>query len=330
MPPATEGEMQRVPLLIALCTLLAASADGQVHMVGLPATCGEPEPIDAIDAHTHFYDPHRPEGLPWPAKDDKLLYRTVLPAEFKKLTKPYSIRSTIVVEASPWLEDNQWLLDLAAREPFIIGVVGRLDPASDDFVKHFARFVKNPLFRGIRIDHAELRRGLEQKPFLEHLRLLVNHDRTLDVNGGPDMPADVARLAQVLPGLRIVIDHAANVKIDGRPVPDAWLQRIRAAARGKNVFCKVSALVESTGRNRGEAPKAVDYYRPTLDALWETFGEDRLIYASNWPVCENGASYATVHAIADGYFQPRGKAAREKFFSRNATAAYKPVDPDRK
>jgi L-fuconolactonase len=321
--------MKHLPLLIVPFAVLAASIGGH-HSVLRPATCGEPQSVTAIDAHTHFYDPHRPEGVPWPAKDDKLLYRTVLPAEFKKLTKPFGIRSTIVVEASPWLEDNQWLLDLATREPFIVGVVGRLDPASDDFAKHFERFAKNPLFRGIRINHAELRRGLEQKSFLEHLRLLVKNDRTLDVNGGPDMPADVARLARMLPELRIVIDHAANVKIDGKPVPDTWLEGMRAAAREKNVYCKVSALVESTGRNQGDAPKAVDYYRPTLDALWETFGADRLIYASNWPVCENGASYATVHAIVDGYFQQRGKTAQEKFFARNASAAYKLAEANRK
>src|SRR5438552_2260068 len=87
-----------------------------------------PVSVRAIDAHTHFYDPHRPQGVPWPGKGDKLLYRTVLPPEFKQLTKKHHVQGTIVVEASPWLEDNQWLLDLAAKEPFIVGVVGRLDP----------------------------------------------------------------------------------------------------------------------------------------------------------------------------------------------------------
>ena len=286
-------------------------------------------PPPAIDAHTHFYDPTRPQGVPWPRKEDKLLYRTVLPGEFKKLTQKHRIVGTIVVEASPWLEDNQWLLDLAAKDPFIVGVVGRLDPDSDDFAKHFERFAKDPLFRGIRISHAELRHGVEQKRFLDNLRLLIKHDRTLDVNGGPETPADVARLAQVLPELRIVIDHAANLRIDGKPVPTEWLKGMRAAAAGKNVFCKVSALVESTGHTKGDAPTVVDFYRPTLDALWEILGEDRLIYASNWPVCENAASYATVHAIVRSYLDRRGTAAAEKFFSGNAAAAYKPANPGR-
>jgi L-fuconolactonase len=281
-------------------------------------------------AHTHFYDPTRPQGVPWPGKDDKRLYRRVLPAEFKDLTKKHNVRSTIVVEASPWLEDNQWLLDLARKEPFIVGVVGRLDPAQADFAKNLARFVRDPVFRGIRVNHAELRKGIEQKAFLDNLRLLVKHDRELDLNGGLDLPADVERLARAIPDLRIVINHAANLRIDGNAPPENWLKRMRAAAAGKNVYCKVSALVEGTGRKRGDVPANGEHYRPILDALWDLFGENRLIYGSNWPVSENAAPYATVFEIVHAYFRKRGAVAAEKFFERNAVAAYKPADRNRK
>ena len=104
-----------------------------------------------VDTHTHFYDPTRAQGVPWPAPSEKQLYRTVLPPEFRKLAEPLGIRGTVLVEASPWVEDNQWLLDLAAREPFILGVVGNLDPLAVDFAANVARFAKNPKFRGIRV-----------------------------------------------------------------------------------------------------------------------------------------------------------------------------------
>ena len=159
----------------------------------------------------------------------------------------------------------------------------------DDFAKHLRPLpARDPVFRGIRINHDELKRGLEQKKFLDNLRLLVTHDRTLDVNGGPDMPADVARLAQAIPELRIVINHAANVTIDGKAPPVAWLKGMRAAAAGKNVFCKVSALVEGTRRYQGRRPRRPSSITgPILDALvGNSLGEDRLIYGSNWPVCE--------------------------------------------
>jgi len=308
---------------------LRSGAAGIVALDGATSLrAAEPDPPPAMDTHTHFYDPKRPQGVPWPGKNDKLLYRTVLPAEFKELTRKFNVRSTIVVEASPWVEDNQWLLDLAAKEPFIAGIVGHLDPGGDDFAKNFERFARDPLFRGIRVNHTELRKGLEQKKYLDHLNLLAKQDRELDVNGGPDMPADVARLTKLLPELRIVINHEANVTIDGKPAPKAWRDGLSAAAEGKHVFCKVSALVEGTRRNKGDAPDDVEFYRPVLDALWEVFGADRLIYGSNWPVSESAAPYSRAHQIVLTYFQKRGAGAVEKYLMRNALAAYKP--PERK
>src|SRR3954452_10063610 len=119
---------------------LHASALG---VAGLSACAAEVKPLDAIDAHTHFYDPTRRGGVPWPDPKDKLLYRKVLPDEFAKVAGKHGVASTVAVEASPLLEDNQWLLDFAAREKVIVGVVGRLDPAGDPFPTHLKRFAKD-------------------------------------------------------------------------------------------------------------------------------------------------------------------------------------------
>jgi predicted TIM-barrel fold metal-dependent hydrolase len=279
----------------------------------------------AIDTHTHFYDPTRPEGVPWPGKDDKVLYRRVMPEHFRALAAPHGVTGTVVVEASPWVEDNQWLLDLAAREPFIVGVVGNLTPGDDEgkFPDHLARFAKNPIFRGIRIGHQLLKARLADERFVADVALLAERDLELDVNGGPEMPHDVARLAAKLPELRIVINHVANVRIDGKAPPADWLAGIQAAARHSRVFCKVSALVEGARPRDGKAPAELDFYRPTLDAVWSAFGADRLIYGSNWPVSERFADYSAVHRIVAEYFDAKGQAASEKFFLRNAHAAYK-------
>lgn len=278
----------------------------------------------AIDAHTHFYDPTRPQGVPWPSKANALLYRPVLPEELKRLTHDLPIRGTIVIEASQWLEDNQWLLDLAAREPFILGVVGRLDTSRDDFARQLTRFAKDKRFRGIRINHDELKAAMAHPPQLGHLKLLAEHDLELDVNGGPQMPTDVARLAQTVPDLRIVINHAANLKIDGQAVPEEWLSGMRMAAAAERVYCKVSALVEGTRKTDGDAPADVAFYSPVLDALWNIFGADRLIYGSNWPVSDRAAPYATVYRIVYTYFHEKGRGALEKFLRSNALAAYRP------
>ncbi|MFO1461569.1 MAG: hypothetical protein U1G08_19470 [Verrucomicrobiota bacterium] len=70
--------------------------------------------ISIIDSHTHFYDPTRPEGVPWPDSKDPVLYRPVLPAEFTALTSPLGV-GTVVIEASPRPKDNEWLLALAEK-----------------------------------------------------------------------------------------------------------------------------------------------------------------------------------------------------------------------
>lgn len=248
----------RTFLAMGLSLLLATSASAQ-----------EKSRLAILDTHVHFYDPTRPQGVPWPGKNDKRLYRPVLPGEFKQLSKPFGVVGTIVVEASPWVEDNQWLLDLAAKEPFIVGIIGHLDPASDDFAKHLRRFAGNPLYRGIRISHNELKTGLKGN-LVDRLKLMIELNLTLDVNGGPDMPVEVALLAAKLPKLRIVINHAANLRIDGKEPPRKWRDGMEAAAKHPNVYCKVSALVEQTGQK--QAPRDMNYYRPVLDSLWTLFG----------------------------------------------------------
>ena len=103
-----------------------------------------------IDTHTHFYNPFRPQGVPWPEKDDEILYRRALPEDYKALAVPEGVTGTVMVECSPWVEDNQWVLDLAAADPFVVGLVGHLEPDDPEFAVHLERFASDPVFVGIR------------------------------------------------------------------------------------------------------------------------------------------------------------------------------------
>lgn len=279
-------------------------------------------PAIIIDTHTHFYDPTRKEGVPWPGKGDAALYKPTLPEHFRKVAVPEGATGTVVVEASPWLEDNQWLLDLAAKDPFLVGIVGNLRPGEENFAEHLARFAKNPLFRGFRINGGGVAMNLQ---FLPDLTLVAKHDLALDVNGGPSMLPHVARMAAKAPDLRIVINHLANVKNDGKAFDAEWINGMRACAAQKNVFCKVSALAENATRKdaAGLAPKETDYYAPLLDAVWTIWGEDRVIYGSNWPVSARAASYSDVQRVVAEYFGGKGKSVAAKFFAENARVAYK-------
>jgi predicted TIM-barrel fold metal-dependent hydrolase len=276
-----------------------------------------------IDTHTHFYDPTRPQGVPWPDRNDRLLYRRVLPADYLRLAGPEGVTGAVVVEASAWLEDNQWVLDLAAQEPFLVGLVGRLEPGRPEFKSQLDRFARNPRFRGIRVLHGQFQPGLNQPEFMADLKRLADQDLALDVNGGPEMLPAVAQLATALPALRLVINHVANLGIDGKTPPATWTDGMQAVAKHPNVHCKVSGLVEGSGRADGTAPRQVEFYQPVLEVLWRTFGPERLIYGSNWPVSERFASYATVQAIVTGFFRDKGSVAVERFFWRNAQKVYK-------
>ncbi len=284
-----------------------------------PAPTSATGDLALIDTHTHFYDPSRPEGVPWPPRDEKRLYRTVLPKDYRALPLPQPVTGTVVVEASPWIEDNQWVLDLAAREPFIVGFVGDLPVGTKEFAGHLNRFAANQLFRGIRIRD----RKLDDRAFSNDLRLLADHDLSLDLVGGTEILPFAGRLAKELPGLRIMIDHLAGLRIDGKVPPADWAEQMRALAPRTNIFFKVSGLVEGTGRSDGTAPREVEFYRPVLDAMLAMFGPQRLLYASNWPVSELFAPLSTVQGIIADYFRSQGPVAAERVFSRNAKDAYR-------
>lgn len=292
--------------------------------LGLPrlATAAFEKPLKIIDAHTHFYDPTRAGGVPWPSKTDAVLYRRRLPADYRALELPQPVAGTVVVEASPLVEDNQWILDLAEHDPFIVGLVGRLPVGTPEFRGHLERLAKNPRFRGIRVGYPTLKELSDPSSLFADFKRLSDAGLVLDVNGSPEVLGWVERIARELPSLTIVINHVANVRIDGGPMPDDWRRGMSTAARHEKVFCKVSSLVESAARSESKAPRDAAFYRPVLDAMWEIFGEDRLIYGSNWPVCERFGTCATVQTVAHDYFALKGRTALEKFFAKNAGAAY--------
>ena len=309
-----------IPRRTFLGTSLSIAAATATHSV-LANSLDQPRDLEIIDCHTHFYDPTRPDGVPWPSPGSSL-YRTVLPKHLRELKQYRKITGTVIVEASPLVEDNAWLLDLAKEDPFIVGIIGNLMPGKDEFAGHLDRFAKNPLFRGIRVSSKTVT-DLLNSSSLDDLKKMIDHDLSLDVNGGPDTPGIVATLAEKLPTLRIVQNHIGNVRITADPPPADWKAGIEAAAKHANVFCKISALVEGASRDGQKAPAEMSFYKPYIDVVWNAFGDDRVIYGSNWPVSENAADYETLQRIVMEYAAERDDDATAKFCSKNAALAYK-------
>lgn len=278
-----------------------------------------------LDTHTHFYDPTRPEGLPWPPKDDTRLYRRVLPADYQSLPQPRPVTSTVVVEASPWVEDNQWILNLAASNPFIVGFVGNLPLGDPSFPKLLQRFARNPIFRGIRIGPDLLRNALENPTTLAHLRRIATRNLSVDLLITTEQLHAASQLATKLPSLRLIIDHVANLRIDGGPPPEPWHNGMLDLARNRNVYCKLSGLVEGTGRDHQDAPSTAAFYRPVIETVARAFGPKRLLYGSNWPVSERFAPCHTVLQIAMDSLRTQGPEFIRHGLRDNAIHVYKPV-----
>jgi len=277
--------------------------------------------IPIIDTHIHLFDTARPQGVPWPDKKDAVLYKPALPGRYRKVTQGLGIAGAIEIECSPWLEDNQWVLDMAAKDPIIVGTIGDLEPGHPQFRAQLERFARNPLFRGIRYGNLWGRNlGAEMKKpeFIRGLQELANAGLALDTaNPTPALMADVARLTDRVPKLRIILDHL--------PELDPATFNLREFAGRPQIYAKVSGVLR---RVAGRVPLDVGFYRDRLDEIWDVFGADRLIYGSDWPNSDSVGTYPQVLKIAEDYFHAKGAAAAERYFWRNSIAAYRWIKRD--
>ncbi|MDB6074382.1 MAG: amidohydrolase 2, partial [Verrucomicrobiaceae bacterium] len=226
------------------------------------AQTAEPLASRFVDTHTHFYDPTRPQGVPWPAKGSPL-DNPAYPKDWLAVASPLGVRETIVVECSKLLEDNDWILNLAAREKSILGFIGRLQPGTVDFTKELKRLAANPLFRGIRVEGNDLRANAGSADYIASAKQLADMNLVLEVNGLNDLEL-IAKFADSVTSLQIVLDHVGN---SGKPdaLRPGWKDGITALAKRRNVVTKVSALVEFARKEDGTSPKDPAYYLPVLN-----------------------------------------------------------------
>ena len=270
-----------------------------------------------VDTHTHFYDPSRPQGVPWPSPDDDFLYRRIMPEDLKNEALSEGVTGTVVVEASAWVEDNQWILDLAENDPFLLGLVGHLEPPDSSFESNLDRFAEHDLFYGIRLGKAPA----DDPVYLRAVEQLAAHDLSLDLLVGKEWLTCVADYADRFPDLRIVLNHLAHVPVTGGQPDEEWVAGINLVAAHPHVFCKISGMVELA--QTSPSPEDPAYYKPVLDVLWNAFGVNRLLYASNWPVSWRFASYRQVQSLAMACIEPRGSEALEKILWKNSRDAYR-------
>jgi len=288
----------------------------------LPRTGLVAHPI--IDAHIHLFDTSRPGGVPWPEKDDTALYKPALPERYAALSAPFGIVGAIAVEASPLASDNDWLLGVAQKHPVIVGVIGDIIPGTPSYRGELERLHANPLFRGFRYGNLwnrDLAVDIDKPGFVDGLKALAQAGLVFEsANPDPRLIRAILQVSERVPGLRIVIDHLPHAPI---PTEQAALREYRAdlhrLGENSDVFVKLSEIPVVAN---GKLVTDQSFYRDSLDAIWNVFGEDRILFGSDWPNSDHVAPFAETLAIVHGYIAHKSPAAAEKYFWKNSIAAY--------
>ncbi len=309
--------------VLKLAAFGAAAAALDKGLAALPAAASGSIPV--IDAHIHLFDTLRPGGVPWPEKTDTVVYKPALPARYATQSAAFGVVGAIAIEASPLPSDNQWLLNVANNNNLIVGIIGDLVPTSPTFVQDLERLHGDELFLGIRYGNLwnrDLSADLESPGFIDGLKALAQAGLVLETaNPDPRLIAAVVEVAERVPGLRIVIDHLPHAPLptEKDALDDYW-SNLRLLAGSPRVFVKLS---EIPVRQNNRLIADPHFYQASLDALWDNFGEDHVLFGSDWPNSDHVATYAQTFSIVREYMARKTVAAREKYFWKNSLAAYR-------
>ena len=284
------------------------------------------EDIPIIDCHVHLWDTNRPEGISWPRPEHKKIYRPYLPEHIVPIATANNVKGIVAMQSGQAIADNQWNLDIIKKDPLFKGVMGNLSKVigTDEFKPLLNELCKNKQYLGYRLS-GKYQDGLSAALFRD-LQLTAEKSLAVDFLVGGYSFKDIATIAKKVPKLRILLDHLGGVSLDGKPLNEDWVKEFKAMGEYENIHCKVSALF---GRFKQQpASKELKDYKEILDLAYETFGQDRLVYSSDWPVTERTGDYTSVVKLTKSYFNSMGKTVSRKVFYENAIKFYKITNID--
>jgi L-fuconolactonase len=239
-----------------------------------------------IDSHQHFWLMRDRVGQ-WPPPELAKIHRDFLPADLEPTLRACGVKGTVLVQSLPTMADTDFMLGLADRHPFIVGVVGWVDLKAADAAVHIARLAAHPKLRSLRpmlqdiadvawIDDPAL------DPAIEAMR---DYGLRFDALVMPQHLKALTTFAKRHPDLPIVIDHGAKPRI-ATGYFSAWRTAMAALGLLPNVHCKLSGLLTEAGERR--EPAAL---RPYVETILEIFGAARVLWGSDWPVLELAGEY---------------------------------------
>jgi L-fuconolactonase len=273
-----------------------------------------------IDAHQHFWR-LADRGGAWPPPSLAAIYRDFLPQQLQPLLQQHGVASTVLVQSMPNEDDSRFMLDLAARFPFIGAVVGWVDLKLPDAPARIAALAAHDKLRGLRpmLQDIDDERWIDDVALTPAVEAMLRHRLSFDALVLPrHLPALLA-FARRHPDLPIVIDHGAKPAIGGTGLAEWELGMARLAAL-PNVYCKLSGLVTEAGPGW-----TVDSLRPCIDHVLAVFGAQRVIWGSDWPVLDLVADYGSWIAACDAALAGLDQAARDAIYGGNARTFYRIV-----
>jgi L-fuconolactonase len=271
-----------------------------------------------IDSHQHFWR-YEPSEYAWMTDELAALRRDFLPQDLQPELKQRDFDGCVAVQVRQDLRESEALLALATEFDFIQGVVGWVDLCAAGVAGELARLAQHRKFVGVRhivqdepddefMLRADFQRGIAE---------LGEHGLTYDLLVFPRQLRAAIGLAEAFPEQPFVLDHCAKPLIRAGEF-EPWRSELNTLASFPNVSCKVSGLVTEADWQTWQAADV----RPYLDIVFQAFGEDRLMYGSDWPVCRLAGEYASQYELVVAYSEDLTPAARAKLLGHNAQRFY--------
>jgi len=277
-----------------------------------------------IDAHQHFWR-YDPVAYDWIGPGMEVLARDWLPADYAPLRERHGIEATIAVQARGDEADTAWLLEQARANPWIAGVVGWLDLRADDAGERLAHWLAQGPLLGVRHqvqDEADPAACLADAAFNRGVAQVQRAGLVYEVLLRHDQLAAALDFCQRHDAAPLVLDHLGKPDISGEAAAYArWEGQMRALSASPSVNVKISGLVTEAGRDTGGRLDRAGIVRH-LDAVLALFGPGRLLFGSDWPVCQLAASFDEVLALAHDWAAPLSAGERAAIFGGNARRIY--------
>ena len=275
-------------------------------------------PVGSIDAHQHFwkFDFFRDS---WITDDMSVIRKDFLPQDLETILKKNGFDGCVTIQSDQTELENAFQLANAEKFDFIKGVVGWIDLQAVNIEERLAFYKDFEKLKGFRhILQGEARRDLMLKSsFKRGIGLLHQYGFTYDILIFPDQLKYSKEFVAEFPNQKFVIDHLAKPYIKDKKIEE-WKKDIQEIAEYENVYCKISGMVTEA---RWSNWKKEEFY-PYIDVVVEYFGSNRIMFGSDWPVCNLAAGYDQTLNIVEDYFSSFSRNEQEKFFGKNAIEFY--------